>query len=258
MELQVARRLNGLNEAFYQAQAASFSATRQSPWQGWDRCLSQLPDRSPLRVLDVAAGNLRLARHLARVHPDVAVEYLSCDSCPDLLPRWQPPSSWQVSFELRDVVSELLDSAGHPMSGGTWAPSAFDLVACFGFLHHVPTPEARASLLRSLALSLAPGGICCVSLWRFMESPRLARQAREVTPRGLAELGLGPNDLDAGDYLLGWQGRPHTYRYCHSFGMEEIAALAEAVADVASLEDHFVCDGAAGNLNAYVVLRGRG
>lgn len=258
MEPWVARRLNRLDEEFYRAQAASFSATRQAPWQGWERCLRHVPGRSPLRVLDVAAGNLRLARYLAEVRPGTEVAYRACDSCPGLLPGWQPPAGWQVSLERRDVVGELLDAShltpSHTTPDPVWGRASFDLVACFGFLHHVPTFGARVRLLRQLVGATAPDGVCCVSLWRFMESPRLARQALDMTPRALAELDLGAGDLDAGDYLLGWQGRPHAYRYCHSFSDDEASALLAAVSDVATPRDRFAADGPSGRLNGYLVL----
>ena len=34
------RRLNALTTDFYAQKAASFSATRQAPWDGWDRALA--------------------------------------------------------------------------------------------------------------------------------------------------------------------------------------------------------------------------
>lgn len=258
MEPHVASKLNHLNATFYRTQSASFSATRQAPWPGWVRCLSHVPVTPSLRVLDVAAGNLRFARYLAEARPEPSVEYLACDSCPGLLTGWQPPRAWRVSFELRDVVGELLaTSQPHAAPGAMWGERSFDLVACFGFLHHVPTFEARTRLLRQLVGATAPGGLCCVSLWRFMESPRIARQAYDVTPRALAELGLVPDDLDVDDYLLGWQGRPHVYRYCHSFSDDEVTALLRAIADVADPVDRFASDGASGRLNDYLLLRRR-
>ena len=34
---QVIRKLNALTSDFYAREAASFSATRQAPWHGWER-----------------------------------------------------------------------------------------------------------------------------------------------------------------------------------------------------------------------------
>ena len=90
---------------------------------------------------------------------------------------------------------------------------AADLVACFGFFHHVPTTEARRRLLQELLSYTRTGALCCVSLWRPMSDRRIARRARESTRAGLRSLGLSEKELDKGDYLLGWQGRPDTWRY---------------------------------------------
>lgn len=250
MEREVAERLNDLNAGFYHNEAASFSETRQSPWPGWGRCLASVPVRPHLRVLDVACGNLRFARFLAGERPGEEVSYHAVDSTPELAGGWEAPAGWQLSFERRDIVRDLLDGALAQPEG-----EGYDLVACFGFLHHVPTAAARAELVSRLATSLAPGGVCCISLWRFASDAALARRAKRTTGEALSELGLRPRDLDEGDYLLGWEGRPHVWRYCHSFGEAEVDGLVAAAREGAAPVDRFLADGRGGRLNAYVVVR---
>lgn len=254
MRVAVARRLVALDAEFYRSQAGSFSATRQAPWPGWSRCLELVGvPVAGWRLLDVACGNLRLARFLGDAWPGVPVTYDAVDACPELLGGWVAPSCWSLSYHQRDVVAPLL-------AGGEDAPraeGAYDLVACFGFLHHVPTAGARELLLRQLIEVLAPGGTCCVSLWRFLDDEGLARRAEATTAAGLAELDLDPSELDPGDRLLGWQGRPHTYRYCHGFDDAEVDALvaaATAQGDV-SLAGRFRSDGRTARLNEYLVFR---
>ena len=41
------RRLNALTTDFYAQKAASFSATRQAPWDGWDRALAAAAAADP-------------------------------------------------------------------------------------------------------------------------------------------------------------------------------------------------------------------
>lgn len=68
----LALRLCALTGEFYRANAESFSQTRQSPWQGWVRLLEVVEAASgqePLRVLDLACGNLRFERYLADALP---------------------------------------------------------------------------------------------------------------------------------------------------------------------------------------------
>lgn len=102
-----------------------------------------------------------------------------------------------------------------------------DLCVSFGFLHHVPTFEARAAALRFLLSAARPGGIVAVSLWRFMDDAGLAEKAHATHAEALDELDLPL--LDEGDYLLGWQGRSGAWRYCHHFDDAEIDALVNEV-----------------------------
>ena len=94
-----------------------------------------------------------------------------------------------------------------------------------------------------------------VSLWQFAKSPELAAKAIETTAKARTEYGLPM--LDEGDYLLGWQNRPHAYRYCHTFSDEEVARLVCTVGDRAQLVSRFEADGRTGTLNSYLVFRRR-
>lgn len=251
MRACVARGLADLNREFYRAQAASFSGTRRGPWPGWARCLELVPEPPSPRVLDVAAGNLRFARYLAVEWPGARVGYEACDSTPELASGWEVPRDWDVRLWQEDVVGELLSEVA---GGVTWG-EGHDLVACFGFFHHVPTHDARVRLLGRLLDATRPGGACCVSLWRFLAEPRLASRARRTTRLACAELELDPSELDAGDCLLGWQGRPRAWRYCHSFDEAEVEGLVRAARGRARVAGRFRADGRGGELNEYLVLR---
>jgi len=284
--------MNRLNESFYRDNARSFDQTRQTAWPGWERCLcighttGALPRYGGARVLDVASGNLRLARYLAERLPGVRVSYHGIDSCPMLARGVRLPEGWDVTLQDLDVVGALLDKKlegdlgvpeedlgvpeedlgapeedlGVRLEGGAadlgvrLEGGAADLVACFGFFHHVPTTEARRRLLQELLSYTRAGGLCCVSLWRPMSDRRIARRARESTRAGLRSLGLSEKELDKGDYLLGWQGKPDTWRYCHHFDEEEIDRLVRAAQGTAELTARFCADGKAGDLNSYLVL----
>ena len=278
MTPEVARRMNRLNENFYRDNARSFDQTRQAAWPGWEHCLcigrttGALPRYEGVRVLDVASGNLRLARYLAERLPGTKVSYHGIDSCPMLARGVRLPESWDMTLQDLDVVGALLDKKlgeglgtlggglGSRLEGGAadlgvrLEGGAADLVACFGFFHHVPTTEARRRLLQELLSYTRTGGLCCVSLWRPMSDRRIARHARESTRAGLRSLGLSEKELDKGDYLLGWQGRPDTWRYCHHFDEEEIDWLVRAAQGTAELTARFCADGKAGDLNSYLVL----
>lgn len=254
----LALRLCALTGEFYRANAESFSQTRQSPWQGWVRLLevvdARAAEREPLRMLDVACGNLRFERYLADALPSRMLSGYAVDNCDPLVEageRNESDALSRMSFQNLDAIERL---SGGSLRESLEAPDAScDLVVSFGFMHHVPLERWRVELLRALIAKVRPGGFVAVSFWRFLNSDKLARKAQETTDRARAELGLP--ELPQNDYLLGWQDTQELYRYCHHFDEPEIERLLAMVADSADLVSRFEADGKTGNLNEYVVLR---
>ncbi len=103
---QVIRKLNDLTSDFYAREAASFSATRQASWHGWERVwklitahdavqnpfpshAARVPDDdtgdsgAPLTILDLGCGNLRFERFLAE-RTNAPLRVTALDNCPDL------------------------------------------------------------------------------------------------------------------------------------------------------------------------------
>lgn len=244
MSLGLARRMVTLTSAFYREQAASFSATRQSAWPGWEHLLELLPPDPPsLGVVDVACGNQRLGRFLEERLPHTRLSYVGVDNC--------RPLAGDAPLVEADVARTLLE---RPLHLGL--PEA-DAAVSFGFMHHLPTSAARERLLSSLVAAVRPGGLAVVSLWRFMDSDPLAAKARATTARALGALGLAQGELGANDYLLGWQGKPGAYRFCHYVDDDEVRALTRAVPSAQPVGT-FPADGHGGDLNTYLVLRRKG
>ena len=250
---------------FYRLNAVSFSATRKAPWAGWTR-LFEGPaadfaqgsrtqgsrTQSPgARVLDVACGNLRFERFLQERFPGLAMQVDALDNCANLAS--EPPRG--VLFRECDVLKAL---AGGSLADALPA-SQYQLVASFGFMHHVPGHANRVRLLRELCSRLAPGGFAAFSFWRFMKEPGLAARAEESTARAMRMLGakgLRAGALEEGDYLLAWQGNHEAFRYCHSFDDGEIDALLRDAGLATCVLDRFEADGRTGDLNAYIVIGG--
>ncbi len=89
MDTQLARNLIALDNAFYRANAESFSATRSTPWAGWSEMLHDVRGAfgaSPgeLSVLDLACGNMRFAAFLAEELPKTHILYHGIDASSDL------------------------------------------------------------------------------------------------------------------------------------------------------------------------------
>ena len=263
--------LSAVNRRFYERHAESFSATRESPWTGWERVIevASEPSREPAsdetsdsgaaapiatEVLDAGCGNARFGLYLAR-RWHRPIQYLGVDGCEALLQAAAlrlEEAGIQGGFELRQL--DLLDRP----SLRALADQRFPLIVAFGVLHHVPGARARRHLIRRLSTLLTPGGILAVSLWRLDQTPRLARL---LVPwqdynRSRVRQGLMPLDLEAlepGDRLLSWGGDPEHPRYCHFPDDAEIDALAAAPA--AHPIDRFEADGPSGKDNLYLLWR---
>lgn len=210
--------------------------------------------QEPLCVLDLACGNLRFERYLADALPGRMLSGWAVDNCDPLVEageRNESDALPRIAFQNLDVIEQLFAGC---LRESLEAPDAScDLAVSFGFMHHVPLERWRVELLRVLIAKVRPGGFVAVSFWRFLNSDKLARKAKETTIRARAELGIP--ELPPNDYLLGWQDTQGLYRYCHHFDEPEIERLLAMVADSADLVSRFEADGKTGNLNEYVVLR---
>lgn len=240
MDNATIQALRELDNAFYRAHHESFSASRGGAWRGWERVARHL---EPGALLDVACGNLRFERFLEERFGTGAFSFTCLDSCAELVGGHDG-----AEFVECDVIEALSTGGALPGDGG------FDAAVSFGFMHHVPSCELRASLLRQLVESVRPGGIVAVSFWQFMCDEKLAEKARATTRQGCAELGL---TLESGDCLLGWNDVPGAYRYCHDFSDSEIDELAKGVSDAADVVERFSADGRNDALNGYLMLRRR-
>ncbi|MDY4042163.1 MAG: class I SAM-dependent methyltransferase [Collinsella sp.] len=252
MRPETARALIALNSHFYEQNATTFSATRQAPWRGWAEVLRIArehgigKDGEALHLLDLAAGNLRFERFLVDEAAPAAVAVTAIDGCPALLDG-PAPATMRIRRVRLDVLRALIDNRELP------SMDPADLAVCFGFMHHVPTAELRGRVVGALVRATRPGGLIALSFWRFMDDPRLARQARAVEAAAAA----GPvdlADLKPGDHLLGWQGAAAPPRYCHHANEAELDALAYGTDGRAREVARFSADGPAGNLNRYLIL----
>ena len=150
MDLTTAHELIELNNRFYAEHAASFSATRSAPWEGWNRAaelLTQLrwprahssADRHSPLVLDLACGNLRFEWFLLNAFPGVDLRFHAVDACADLAKdASQIPGT---DFYEMDVLGSFLDdwarigTLGHTTPNRRLADTGIpkcDLAVCFG------------------------------------------------------------------------------------------------------------------------------
>ncbi len=262
---QVIRKLNALTSDFYAREAASFSATRQAPWHGWEKAwelitapdaaqgpfpshaavrdslssrAARIPDdyasnsKDSLAVLDLGCGNLRFERFLAE-RTNAPLRVTALDNCPDL-----------ASPE----IGALSAAFPHSLRSSSAASK---------------TKEEDAS-----GQGANPPEKTVVSFWQFLNDPRLAAKAATVTAEGRAAHCLPT--FQENDFLLGWQHAEGTYRFCHHTPEDEIDALLAAIREPSAPSTsgcappaplpfreiaRFSADGKLGNLNRYLILQ---
>lgn len=195
-------------------------------------------------MLDVACGNMRFMTFIKQIAPNAEFAYYGIDTCDELV-----TSEDSLQYQNLDIISEALE--GNDLKRLVAAPSC-ELVVAFGFMHHVPTVQARKRIVEFVVGKTIEGGAACLSFWRFNEEPTLAAKAERVTERALSNMNIV---LDEGDYFLDWQADESSLRYCHSFTDAEIAELADSVSHACKVELQYACDGRNNALNSYLVLR---
>ena len=240
MKERTIARLLDINRIFYLDFASRFSETRTPTQPGLERILPYIPDFCS--ILDVGCGNGRLAVWLdARGKRG---DYVGVDSSQSLLAH-----ASALTREVQDLSVRFLQAdITEPGWSGSLPFQEYDTIFAISVLHHIPSLSLRRRLLRELASLLKPGGLVVVTTWQFLSSQRMRRK---IVPWGT--VGLSPDELEPGDYLLDWKRGGIGYRYCHLVDEKEMRALAEW----AGLEvvETFRSDGKEGNLNLYGVLR---
>ncbi len=239
MNPEIVNRLLEINRTFYTAFARSFADSRPRDQPGFWRLLPYIPAGG--RLLDVGCGDGRIARWLEAVERPVI--YRGLDFSPAMVAlarqRCRALRYVQATFRVADVAE--------PAWADDLPPASFDVVLALALLHHLPSFALRARFLRQVAALLKPGGICGLSTWQFLRAERLRRRVVSWSA-----VGLSPEVLEPGDYLLDWRRDGYGYRYVHLVDEAEMARLIRAAGLV--LVEAFDADGREGNLSRYVVL----
>lgn len=244
MDERTATQLADINHAFYTRRAKDFSDTRLGAWPGWAR-LGEVLDANGMpddaAVLDVGCGNARLGHHLAEQRP--ALRYLGLDACDELMAIAQARGGLGAApaFLKGDLVRDDI--------GALLAERRFDLIACFGLLHHVPGRARRKALLETLLARLTPKGLLALTCWRLASFERFADK---IVPWSEAEATIDPEQLEPGDHLLPF-GDDDGLRYVHFAHEDETAELLAELG--VPVVDRWQADGKTGDLNQYFVVR---
>jgi len=235
MRAPIVERLLDLNRQFYQTFGAEFSATRLRLQPGVRRLVEQIPSEGD--VLDLGCGNGELARQLAR--RGHSGQYSGLDFSPALLQAAQATSlPDNFRFFQADLAATGWDAC-LPLA-------VYPLGLAFALFHHLPSHALRLRVLHNIRQRLTSSGRLMLSVWQFLDSPRLRARLQPWE-----SVGLCAGDVEPGDYLLDWRRGGVGLRYVHAFDEASLAALAEASGF--SVVESFRSDGENGRLGLYQV-----
>lgn len=245
MQEETIQKLLELNHQFYRDFAAAFAATRRRLQPGVRRILTILPPTGDW--LDLGCGSGALAVEWIRAGRTGS--YTGVDFSPQLLQEAQNNLSGisAPGLHVRFIAANLSE---HDWMTKIKPPEQWDGILAFAVLHHLPGNILRRQLLHQVRVLLKPGGWFIHSEWQFHHSPRLLGR---VLP--WQTIGLTPNDVEDGDYLLDWrhtlpgQSAKRGLRYVHLFNRQELKALASESGF--QIIEEFESDGEGGKLGLY-------
>ena len=235
--------LLALNRQFYAEFGGDFAATRRSHPPGYDRILPYL--ETATNVLDLGCGSGRLLAYLAA--RGWRGRYLGLDGSERLLAEAAAVPLGQSGIAPVLARADLMDA---PWLDLARAAGPFGAVVSLAVLHHNPGAAQRATFLTRGAALLPPGRPLIVTTWQFMASERLRRRLVPWDAVGISE-----DDLEPGDYLVGWGAGSPGARYCAL--IDEAALINMAAGAGLDVVETFYSDGHEGRLNLYAVFEPR-
>ena len=238
VDAETVNQLIKLNRKFYSQFSADFSDSRSSERFNIEPFRKFLAN--DIRLLDAGCGNGRLAGTLERA--GFSLDYLGIDGSSELVAFAQKKNATlrnvRVQFRVVDLTaprwSETLRDA-----------SPFDVSVSLAVLHHIPSFELRAQVLREIRALLKPRGVFIMSNWQFLNSERLRKKI--VSWREIATSDSRP---ETNDYLLDWKRGGTGYRYVHLVDENEVEQLANASGF--EIVEQFNADN---DLNLYSILQ---
>ncbi|MFP4395018.1 MAG: class I SAM-dependent methyltransferase [Anaerolineales bacterium] len=238
----MARQLRELNREFYDKFAGSFADSRAATEPGVERILAHVKPGD--RFLDLGCGNGRVAFQLPPgchyVGVDFSAEILALAKAQVMASQAEESTLQASHFIAADLVADPWPALVAESF------SRYDWILLRAVLHHVPGFDHRREIVAQAASLLAPEGRMALANWQFTAIPRLRKRFLPWET-----IGLRPEDVEPGDYLLDWQRDGYGLRYVHLIDEDETRRLAEAAN--LRIEEMFRADGHSNDLTLYAV-----
>lgn len=245
------RALNELNTTFYKTVQESFDNSRSVSWAGWEKArphiTSLLHNGNQISCLDIGCGNGRFGEWLHHNSSNqIPLQYHGIDSNTFLLSKAEKTLE-SLSIKARLLEHDIVTGLTKNTPIASVAPiNKYNLIVCFGVMHHIPSFTLRKKLLSEIASMLHKSGIAIITTWDFTTIPSLMKRAQ-------TDLSHIIPDAEPGDYLLDWQrGHTPSTRYCHHISNQEMDTLLSGT-DL-SVVLHYKADGPADMSNTYWIL----
>lgn len=269
MQKKTIKKLNKLNQNFYQRVADDFSDSRQYFWQGWQKIphflKKNIENKKKITVLDIGCGNGRFAQFLKE--NNFHFNYIGIDNSAKLLKIAQDTLKREaISAEL--IEFDLID---HYLKNQVinWPFSEkFDLIVVFGLTHHLPSAQLRLDFFQSLNKVLKNSGLLVISNWQFATDSRFQKNIinwpkiqknSKINILQKIKIKKILNNLEENDYLLDWRkttrnsSKNKLIRYCHYLDEKTSQDLFKKARF--QILDQFFADGKSQQLNQYFVLK---
>jgi len=224
----------------YSTHAKEFSDTRQSPWAGWNRLVSNtvVASKKDIKVLDLGCGNGRFLKFLMNTDLDIA-KYIGVDNSRELLDIAE--NSIDNQRINADFMSLDLEDKNWDQKLSEVTNMSFDLIVVFGVMHHLHKFDIRKKILTSSYYLLNENGILCITYWQFVKMDRFKDKLKKADS-------VDKDKFSENDYILPF-GDNNAVRFCHYVNETE---LEELEADTGfKVIDQYLSDGKEGNQNLY-------
>ena len=240
MKPEIVARLLELNRVFYEAMGSSFSQTRQRLQPGVKKILHLIPQHSS--ILDVGCGNGWIVRELDQL--GFKGSYVGVDASLSLLSEARKYKSAAIKTDF--IQADITLSGWEELLPTT----TYDILLAFAVFHHLPSKALRMELYYTLRKMIRSGGVFFHSYWQPLNSSKMRHR---IQPWAL--IGMKPEDVEEGDYLLDWRHGRHGLRYVHHTTPNELLEAAEKCGFV--LAEEFYSDGENNQLGYYQIWRPR-